>query len=208
MTEKSERTISFEVKEHIGIVATYSSGWSKELNLIAWNGAAPKYDIRDWDETHTHMSKGVTLFEGEMQTLMDIYVQAKNRRIFEEAKKQREARAREIEEGRKAYAQRKAALDRAIAARDESVSAGESLNKSEGEGANESIAEGADEIKEEPADAAWVADAADAQEGETSMNLPAEGENDAASPDADVNCQEGDAACPGSDAASPDGEEF
>lgn len=119
MTEKTDRTISFEVKEHIGVVATYSSGWSKELNLIAWNGAAPKYDIRDWDETHTHMSKGVTLFEGEMQTLMDIYVQAKNRRVFEEAKKQREARAREIEDGRKAYAERKAALDRAIAARDE-----------------------------------------------------------------------------------------
>ena len=135
MTEKTDRTISFEVKEHIGVVATYSSGWSKELNLIAWNGAAPKYDIRDWDETHTHMSKGVTLFEGEMQTLMDIYVQAKNRRIFEEAKKQREARAREIEEGRKAYAQRKAALDRAIAARDESANAGESLNKSEIEAA-------------------------------------------------------------------------
>ena len=65
------------------------------------------------------MSKGVTLFEGEMQTLMDIYVQEKNRRVFEEAKKQREARAREIEDGRKAYAERKAALDRAIAARDE-----------------------------------------------------------------------------------------
>ena len=125
MTEKTDRTISFEVKEHIGVVATYSSGWSKELNLIAWNGAAPKYDIRDWDETHTHMSKGVTLFEGEMQTLMDIYVQAKNRRVFEEAKKQREARAREIEDGRKAYAERKAALDRAIAARDEAEAGAE-----------------------------------------------------------------------------------
>lgn len=119
MTEKTDRTISFEVKEHIGVVATYSSGWSKELNLIAWNGAAPKYDIRDWDETHTHMSKGVTLFEGEMQTLMDIYVQEKNRRVFEEAKKQREARAKEFEDGRKAYAQRQAAQDRAIAARAE-----------------------------------------------------------------------------------------
>ena len=129
MTEKTDRTISFEVKEHIGVVATYSSGWSKELNLIAWNGAAPKYDIRDWDETHTHMSKGVTLFEGEMQTLMDIYVQAKNRRVFEEAKKQREARAREIEDGRKAYAERKAALDRAIAARDEAEAGEESAGE-------------------------------------------------------------------------------
>ena len=194
MTEKTDRTISFEVKEHIGVVATYSSGWSKELNLIAWNGAAPKYDIRDWDETHTHMSKGVTLFEGEMQTLMDIYVQAKNRRIFEEAKKQREARAREIEEGRKAYAQRKAALDRAIAARDESANAGESLNKSEIEarleGANESTPEGANECVSEsvneaagkPDNSAWVADA--------------------------ENCPEGSATCSGSDPACPDGDEF
>lgn len=113
----TERTISFEVREHIGVIAEYSSGWSKELNIIAWNGAAPKYDIRDWDENHQHMSKGITLFEGEMKTLVDVYIQAKNRRVFEQAKKDREIRAREMEESRRAYEQRRAAQDKAIAAR-------------------------------------------------------------------------------------------
>ena len=39
--------ISFEVVEKIGVLATYQSGWKKELNLVSWNGTTPKYDIRD-----------------------------------------------------------------------------------------------------------------------------------------------------------------
>lgn len=125
------KTISYEVKEHLGVIAEYNSGWNKELNLISWNGAAPKYDIRDWDETHTHMSKGITLFEGEMQTLMDVYIQAKNRRIFEEAKTRREERTKEIEAGKLARARRKEAQDRAIAARAEAAAQEEALSMEE-----------------------------------------------------------------------------
>ena len=40
---------SFEIKEHLGILGTYSTGWKKELNLIEWNGSNAKLDIRDWD---------------------------------------------------------------------------------------------------------------------------------------------------------------
>ena len=48
--------ISFEVVEKIGVLATYQSGWKKELNLVSWNGTTPKYDIRDWNPSHEHMS--------------------------------------------------------------------------------------------------------------------------------------------------------
>jgi len=36
---------------------------------VSWNGAAPKYDIRDWDPEHEKMGKGVTLTEEELRKL-------------------------------------------------------------------------------------------------------------------------------------------
>ena len=45
----SERNITFEIKEHLGVIAEFDNGWNKELNIISWNGNTPKYDIRDWD---------------------------------------------------------------------------------------------------------------------------------------------------------------
>ena len=58
--------ITFEIKEHIGVLRVYHTGWKKELNLVSWNGNAPKYDIRDWDPAHERMSRGITLSEKEM----------------------------------------------------------------------------------------------------------------------------------------------
>ena len=64
---KSERGIvPFEIKEHIGVIGTYSTGWKRELNLVSWNGNPSKYDIRDWDPAHERMSRGITLSEKEM----------------------------------------------------------------------------------------------------------------------------------------------
>ena len=53
---KGSDPVRFEIKEKIGVIAEYPSGWSKEINLVSWNDAAPKYDIRDWDSNHEHMS--------------------------------------------------------------------------------------------------------------------------------------------------------
>ena len=61
--------ISYEIKETIGVLSTSAKGWQKELNLISWNGAAPKYDIREWAPEHEKMGKGVTLNAEEMNTL-------------------------------------------------------------------------------------------------------------------------------------------
>lgn len=70
--EKKNEEITFEVAEHIGVIATYSNHWTKELNKVSWNGSQPKFDIRDWDEQHQHMSRGITLREEEMLILFDI----------------------------------------------------------------------------------------------------------------------------------------
>ena len=46
--------------------------WKKELNLISWNNREAKYDIRDWDETHEKMGKGITFNQEELKKLKDI----------------------------------------------------------------------------------------------------------------------------------------
>lgn len=61
--------IKYEVVEHIGVLSESAKGWKKELNLISWNGNAPKYDIRDWESNREKMGKGVTLSEEEKQAL-------------------------------------------------------------------------------------------------------------------------------------------
>ena len=70
--EKERSEIVYEIKRHIGVLASYTTGWRKELNMIAWNGAAPKYDLRDWDPEHKHMSRGITLHKDEMKALNDM----------------------------------------------------------------------------------------------------------------------------------------
>lgn len=67
-----DREITFEITEQIGVLTSYPTGWKKELNLVKWNGANPKYDIRDWDPEHAHMSRGVTLHEKEMRLIFEL----------------------------------------------------------------------------------------------------------------------------------------
>lgn len=67
---KSE--ISFEIIETLGVLSTSTKGWTKELNLISWNGREPKYDIREWSPEHDKMGKGVTLSKDELDALKGI----------------------------------------------------------------------------------------------------------------------------------------
>lgn len=69
----SERDITFEIKEELGVIAKYPTGWQKELNLVSWNGGKEKYDIRDWDPEHEHMSRGITLHQEEMKLMVKLF---------------------------------------------------------------------------------------------------------------------------------------
>lgn len=62
----------YDIVEHIGVLSKNAKGWTKEINRISWNGAAPKYDIRDWAPEHEKMGKGVTLTAEEIQKLKEI----------------------------------------------------------------------------------------------------------------------------------------
>lgn len=55
---------TFEIVEHIGVIDTIDNReekWTKEVNVVAWNGGKPKIDVRDWNERHDRMSRGITL---------------------------------------------------------------------------------------------------------------------------------------------------
>ena len=64
--------IKYEIVEELGVLSESTKGWTKELNLISWNGATPKYDIRDWAPEHEKMGKGVTLSLDELKKLKEI----------------------------------------------------------------------------------------------------------------------------------------
>jgi hypothetical protein len=61
--------IKFEIIKHIGVISESKSGWKRELNLVSWNGASPKYDLRDWAPEHEKMGKGITLSADEAESL-------------------------------------------------------------------------------------------------------------------------------------------
>ena len=62
----------YEIMEELGVLSTNQSGWTKELNLISWNGRPPKFDIRDWSPDHEKMGKGLTFSNEELKELQEI----------------------------------------------------------------------------------------------------------------------------------------
>lgn len=62
---------TYEIKEHIGVLKTSAGGWTKEFNVVSWNGNPQKYDIREWSEDHKKMSRGVTLTTEEARDLFE-----------------------------------------------------------------------------------------------------------------------------------------
>lgn len=62
----------FDIVEEIGVLSESRRGWTRELNLVSWNGADPKYDIRDWSPDHERMGKGISLSVDEFNALRKI----------------------------------------------------------------------------------------------------------------------------------------
>ncbi|MCI8608264.1 MAG: hypothetical protein HFE73_01310 [Firmicutes bacterium] len=73
MAEKEfSNDVSYVIEKHLGMINKYASGWVKEVNLVSWNGKPAKIDIREWDASHTHMSRGITLHRNEIEGLVRI----------------------------------------------------------------------------------------------------------------------------------------
>lgn len=59
--------LKYEIRKTLGIIGEGTKGWKKEVNIVSWNDRKPKLDIRDWDETHEKMGKGITLSKEEVE---------------------------------------------------------------------------------------------------------------------------------------------
>lgn len=79
--------IRYEIIEKIGVLSESTKGWRKEINLISWNGAEPKYDIREWAPNHEKMGKGITLSEEELKKVSFFYRKVVAARNGEKLKK-------------------------------------------------------------------------------------------------------------------------
>lgn len=66
---RRENRIDFEIQATFGTIGLGNKGWKKEINLIKWGDNEAKIDIRDWDETHTKMGKGITLTMQELKNI-------------------------------------------------------------------------------------------------------------------------------------------
>ncbi len=64
--------IKFKIIKTIGILSEGSNGFKKEINIVSWNDRDPKIDVRDWDENHERMRKGITLDKVELKELKKI----------------------------------------------------------------------------------------------------------------------------------------
>ena len=52
-------TVLFEILDHVGIIKKIENReepWRREINIVSWNGAKPKVDIREWTCTHDRMT--------------------------------------------------------------------------------------------------------------------------------------------------------
>lgn len=63
---------NFKVIRHIGDIAKFRTGWTREINLLSWNDGPERYDIRDWSDNHRMCSRGVSLTAEEMKALIFI----------------------------------------------------------------------------------------------------------------------------------------
>ena len=62
--------VTFEIKKHLAVLSTNAkTSWTKEVNIVSWNGGAAKLDVREWAPNHERMARGLTFSEEEARQL-------------------------------------------------------------------------------------------------------------------------------------------
>jgi hypothetical protein len=64
------KDIQSEITKEIAVLSVSDSGYTKEINLVSWNGKEPKYDIRSFSPDREKCGKGITLTETEVKSLL------------------------------------------------------------------------------------------------------------------------------------------
>ncbi|MGL5295605.1 MAG: YdbC family protein [Culicoidibacterales bacterium] len=60
---------TYTIEQNLGILSQSTNGWTKEFNIVSWNGHPSKYDLREWSPEHEKMTKGLTFTVEEMRIL-------------------------------------------------------------------------------------------------------------------------------------------
>ena len=61
---------NYDIKKRIAVLSESGNGaFTTEVNLISFNGAEPKLDIRKWDKRTDRMLKGIALDGEEVEAL-------------------------------------------------------------------------------------------------------------------------------------------
>ena len=64
------KEIQYEIVKEIVVLSASDSGYTKEINLISWNGKEPKYDIRNFSPNREKCGKGITFTSDEAAALL------------------------------------------------------------------------------------------------------------------------------------------
>ena len=64
------KEIQYEIVKEIVVLSASDIGYTKEINLISWNGKEPKYDIRNFSPNREKCGKGITLTSDEAAALL------------------------------------------------------------------------------------------------------------------------------------------
>ncbi len=72
MMRFAESQITYKVAKQVGVLSEDTRGWRKELNMVSWNEAMPRLEIRCWSPDHSRMGKGLAFTREELATLAGI----------------------------------------------------------------------------------------------------------------------------------------
>ena len=64
------KEIQYKINNEMAVLSVSDSGYTKEINLVSWNGAEPKYDIRSFSPNREKCGKGITLTKKEVMELL------------------------------------------------------------------------------------------------------------------------------------------
>lgn len=71
---RDDNSMRYEILEHIVTLSSSDDAegnvWSREVNLVSWNGKHPVLDVRSWNADHSKCSSGATFTETELLTLI------------------------------------------------------------------------------------------------------------------------------------------
>lgn len=63
---------SYEITKELGVLSENGKGYTKEVNLVSFNGGEAKVDIRNWTPGREKMLKGISLTLEEAKKLREI----------------------------------------------------------------------------------------------------------------------------------------